>query len=80
MWSRNPKYPIPVVSSMRTRHENNKSQKVKVRVKVGQMVEKKCFLCYHVLREEQKLFFQYWPNLLGDRRGERERKSRAQVG
>ena len=35
---------------------------------------------YTVLREERESFFQYRPDLLGDRRGERERKSRAQVG
>ena len=40
--------------------------------------EKTILLCYHVLRDEREAFFQYRPGLLDNRRGVRERKSRAQ--
>ena len=42
------------------------------------MVEKKCFLCYHVLREERKSFFRYMPGLMGNRRERGKRENNAQ--
>ena len=44
------------------------------------MVEEKIFLCYHVIREERKAFFQYRPGLQGNRRERSKRENNTQEG
>ena len=60
----------PAPSFQRSERNRKITQSQKIKAKVGQMVVKVFFLCYHVLGKERKAFFRYRPGLLGNRRCE----------